>query len=69
MKLLTIPQFAEQLQISKSTVWNWLREGRIKGINIGPKLIRIEQSELNKIMNKKNAKRTKTNSINRRSRS
>lgn len=49
-KLLTVSQFAHQLRISESTVWNWIREKRITKTNIGPKLVRIHVDELNKIM-------------------
>ncbi|MGE4094672.1 MAG: helix-turn-helix domain-containing protein [Candidatus Binatia bacterium] len=34
-KILTVPQAAEQLQVSERTVYGWLREGKIPGRKIG----------------------------------
>ena len=34
-KILTVPQAAEQLQVSERTVYEWLRNGKIPGRKIG----------------------------------
>lgn len=34
-KILTVPQAAEQLQVSERTVYGWLRDGKLPGRKIG----------------------------------
>jgi len=34
-KILTVPQAAEQLQVSERTVYEWLRGGKLPGRKIG----------------------------------
>jgi excisionase family DNA binding protein len=34
-KILTVPQAAEQLQVSERTVYEWLRDGKLPGRKIG----------------------------------
>ena len=45
-KLLTIDQVAEIYQVSPRTVRNWIDQGIISPVRLGPKLLRIEESEL-----------------------
>jgi len=44
-KVYTPEQVAEILQISRYTVMEWLRNGKLKGIRIG-KLWRVRESDL-----------------------
>lgn len=34
-EFLTVDQIAEHLQVKQTTVRKWLREGRLRGINLG----------------------------------
>ena len=44
--LLTIPQVAELLGVSKSTVWREIRRGSLKTVRIGRRLRRVSITEL-----------------------
>lgn len=39
LRFLTLPQFCERVQISKATIYQMLKEGKIKGIRLseGPR--------------------------------
>jgi excisionase family DNA binding protein len=53
VQILTIPQAAALLKIDKSTVYGWIREGRIKAINLGDQryqTLRIHRSELDRFL-------------------
>lgn len=43
--ILTPEQVAERLHISRLTIGNWLRSGKLKGVKVG-RLWRIRESEL-----------------------
>ena len=45
-KILTVPQAAEQLQVSERTVYEWLREGKLPGRKIG-KVWRLSAEAIN----------------------
>jgi excisionase family DNA binding protein len=42
--LLTIEQVADYYQVSQRTIRNWIDEGRLECVRLGPKLIRIEET-------------------------
>ena len=46
--MLTIQEFADLMKVSRTTVYNWIAEGRIKVVRIGG-VIRIDQSEVDRI--------------------
>jgi excisionase family DNA binding protein len=52
VEMLTIPQAAVSLKVDKSTVYGWIREGRIKAINLGDQRqsLRIHRSELDRFI-------------------
>jgi excisionase family DNA binding protein len=48
-ELLTIPETAKLLKVDKSTLYTWIREGRIAAINLGGEggqSLRVHQAEL-----------------------
>ena len=45
-KILTVPQAAEQLQVSERTVYEWLRDGKLPGRKIG-KVWRLSADAIN----------------------
>ncbi|HML17623.1 MAG TPA: helix-turn-helix domain-containing protein, partial [Bryobacteraceae bacterium] len=47
---LTPEQVAEQLQVVTTTVYRWLRSGKLRGSLVSSKAWRIEQRELNAFM-------------------
>ena len=52
-ELLTIPEAAGLLKVDKSTLYNWMREGRIKAINLGGEggqSYRIHPTELDRFI-------------------
>jgi excisionase family DNA binding protein len=50
-KLLTVADICERLQVHEETVRRWLRDGRLKGINLGGKSgYRVRASELEEFL-------------------
>lgn len=50
--MLTIAEFAEEFHVTKQTVYNWIRAGRVKIVPIfinKLSTIRIEQAEVDRI--------------------
>ncbi len=45
-RILTVPQAAEQLQVSERTVYEWLRDGKLPGRKIG-KVWRLSADAIN----------------------
>ncbi|WP_160166792.1 helix-turn-helix domain-containing protein [Caenispirillum salinarum] len=46
----TVEEFADDLRVSPRTVRNWIRRGLITAVRIGPRTVRIERSELRKMI-------------------
>lgn len=44
--LVTIQEAAKTVSVTERTVRNWIRDGLLTGYRFGPKIIRIERSEL-----------------------
>lgn len=45
--LLSVRQVTERIQVTKSTVRRWIREGKIAALHVGPtRRVRIRLSEL-----------------------
>ncbi len=45
-KLLTPEQAADLLQVSKRTMYEWLRKGEIPAVRIGERLVRVRESDV-----------------------
>ena len=45
-KMLTTEEVAERLNMHMKTVQLWLRQGRIKGTKLGPRMWRVRESDL-----------------------
>jgi excisionase family DNA binding protein len=41
--------FAEHLDVSRVTVWRWVRDGRVRSIRISPSIIRIPLTEVERL--------------------
>jgi hypothetical protein len=41
--------FAEHLDVSRVTVWRWVRDGRVRSIRISPSIVRIPISEVERL--------------------
>ncbi|MDD3394521.1 MAG: helix-turn-helix domain-containing protein [Anaerotignum sp.] len=51
MKFYTASEIAEILKVTKGTVSEWLREGRMGAVKIGgTKTIRVSEDDLNKFL-------------------
>lgn len=50
MGLLTSVEFAEVIGVSRASVWNWCRSGRISAVQLPGGQWRIPQSELDRIL-------------------
>ena len=48
----TPEEVADILKVRKHTVWNWLREGTLKGTKINVKIWRITDKDLEAFINK-----------------
>jgi len=48
--LLTVKQVCEKLQISRWTLANWERQGKIKRIKMGDTVIRYEEIEVDRFL-------------------
>ena len=48
----TPEEVADILKVRKHTVWNWLREGTLKGTKINGKIWRITDEDLEAFINK-----------------
>ena len=48
----TPEEVADILKVRKHTVWNWLREGTLKGTKINGKIWRITDKDLESFINK-----------------
>lgn len=35
IRLLTVSQVADRLQVNRQTVWNWIQTGRLEALDIG----------------------------------
>jgi excisionase family DNA binding protein len=46
----TVAEAAERLNVSHSTVWRWIRSGKLPAYRVGSRNIRIKQSELDKMV-------------------
>ena len=52
MKLYTINQIAEIMQVNRNTVSRWIKNGQLKSIKINDKNVRISEEQLNDFLNK-----------------
>jgi len=49
-RLLTVNEVAKELRISARTLYLWIKQGRIKAIKLPSGKLRIESSELERIL-------------------
>ena len=47
-KILTVPEIAQYLKVSRTTVWRWCNEGKLPAFKVG-RGWRIHRSEIEKI--------------------
>jgi excisionase family DNA binding protein len=45
-ELLTVEEVAEALRVDDATVRRWIADGRLAGVRLGPKLLRVKASDL-----------------------
>ena len=55
----TPEEVADILKVRKHTVWNWLREGTLKGTKINGKIWRITDKDLEAFINKEESEVSK----------
>mgnify|MGYP001218776251 CR=1 FL=1 len=46
----TVAEAAEKLHVSHSTVWRWIRAGKLPAYRVGSRNLRIKQSDLNNVV-------------------
>ena len=51
-KLFSPEEVAEQLGVTPNTVRTWLRDGSLKGIKLGKKIWRVNETELQEFLNR-----------------
>lgn len=49
MKMVTLDEAARRLRISRSTLYRWSQQGRIKLYRLGPRATRIREEDLTKL--------------------
>jgi len=47
---LSISEFADEFDVSEKTIRNWISDGVVRAVRIGPRMIRIEATELDRIV-------------------
>jgi excisionase family DNA binding protein len=52
MTLLKVEQVARQLSVTPRIVYKWISEGRLAGIRVGEKLVRVDERELDFFLNR-----------------
>ena len=45
----TVPEVAELLNVRNSTVWRWIRSGRLRAYHIGSRNMRVRTEELRRL--------------------
>lgn len=52
VRMLTVKQVAEQLQVGVITVQRWLRQGKLRGVQLGGRRVgwRIPESEIARLI-------------------
>lgn len=48
--LLTVKQVCKMLKITKMTLYNWEKSGKIKRIKMGDRIVRYEKSEIERFL-------------------
>lgn len=48
--LLSTGQAAKRLGVTRGTVLNWIKAGHIKALKIGPKVYKIEEKEVERLL-------------------
>jgi len=43
---ITLREAAQRLQISEKSVRRWIADGRLKGVRIGPRMIRVDAASI-----------------------
>ena len=51
IKLYTISEVAEILRVTRQTVYNWIKSGKIRVVRLPNGFIRITEDELKRILN------------------
>lgn len=46
MPTYTIKQACEELQVCRTTLFKWIKSGRIRAIKLSPRAVRIDKEEL-----------------------
>lgn len=48
--LLTAGQIADQFGVTPTTVYRWIKEGKVRGVRVGG-IVRVKRSDLDRILN------------------
>ena len=51
-KMLTVQEVATMFSLHENTVRAWIRDGLLPSYNLGPRLVRIKESDLEKLFSK-----------------
>jgi excisionase family DNA binding protein len=50
----TVSQAAQALQVHRTTVTRWIKDGRLPAYRVGPKAVRIKESDLQRVITSAN---------------
>ena len=57
MALLKVSEVANQLKVTPEIVYRWIRSGRIAGVHIGERLVRVDEKELELFLSRERRRR------------
>lgn len=49
-EIYKVSELAEMFNVSARTIYNWVKENRIRNIRLGPKSMRIAKSEIMRLL-------------------
>ncbi|MEO5358190.1 MAG: helix-turn-helix domain-containing protein [Nitrospirae bacterium YQR-1] len=49
-KLIPLSEVRKNLNISRSTLWKWIKEGRLMSVTLSERKVYIEETELNRFI-------------------
>lgn len=54
--MLTVTQVAQQLSVSKMSIYRWVKGGKLTAYKLGKQAIRISEEDLDKFINRRKIK-------------
>ena len=62
---LTVQQIAQALSLNRQTVYNWIDDGKLPALQVGPRRVRVRQSDLDAFLEASTTARKETKKLQR----